>query len=207
MASSSSDTASFAFAVSRDRKLKIWNLDSGLCLKSIDLPKPASLSSSSTSLITTSAVTDAEMTDSPSTPQVPKPGMLLPSTLQHYVKLVAGSTTSPFPSYLALFVPATSTSPPAFFLYGIATDESTGALSELTPVGEKVCNNVNSGALLVDYAVEPIGLSAADADGWALWATWEQAGECEVRCIALPEIEGVSAVDGDDWVIVVSSNF
>lgn len=199
LASSTSEAASFAFAVSRDRKLRIWSLETGLCLKVIDLPKPAS---SSSTLVLSALSMDVDGTDSPSVPRPPKAGMLLPPTPQHFVKLIAGSTTSPYPSYLVIFSPATSTSLPAFFVYGIATDENSGALSELTPVGEKLCDSNTNSAALVDFVVEPFGLSAADADGWALWAAWEDAGECEIQCIALPEMEGVAAVEGDEWTVV-----
>ncbi|BGP36873.1 hypothetical protein JCM10449v2_000775 [Rhodotorula kratochvilovae] len=195
LASSSTDNraSSVAFGVTRDRKLRIWNLDSGACFRAIDLPKPAS-SSSALSLAPHGS------TDSPHA--AARTGALLAPAPTPLVKVVRGTAYTSHASYLALFSPASSAAPAVFVLYGFATDPATGELSELTPLTERVCPPGAVGAL-VDFEVQRMDL-AGDAK-WTLWTCWDEGGESEVRTIGLSELEGQAAMDGadgDEWVAV-----
>ncbi|GAA6053519.1 hypothetical protein JCM3770_000306 [Rhodotorula araucariae] len=191
LASSSTDNSSVAFGVTRDRKLRIWNLDSGACFRAIDLPKPASSSSALT--LAPHASTDS--------PHATRTGALLAPAPSPLVKVVAGTQYTSHASYLALFSPASSAASAVFVLYGFATDPATGELSELTPVTERVCPPNAVGAL-VDFEVQRMDL-AGDAK-WTLWTCWDEGGESEVRTIGLSELEGQAAMDadGDEWVTV-----
>ncbi|GAA5962589.1 hypothetical protein JCM21900_000955 [Sporobolomyces salmonicolor] len=187
-------TSTFAFGVSRDRKLKIWHLESGNCLRAIDLPKPSS--SSSSAVIPSSNAFPA----SPDRQQhLPKAGMLLPPSPQSLVKIVSmTSPSSPYGSYLALFVPASSSSPAAFYLYGLAIKSATGELSELVPLTDRVCDA--QVGTLVDFEVKRMSL--AGEEQWTLWTAWEDGGETEVRCAALPELAGTGEGPGEAWTTV-----
>ncbi|KAK4058160.1 hypothetical protein OIO90_000899 [Microbotryomycetes sp. JL221] len=179
--------ASFAFGVSRDRKLKIWNLDTGACLRSIDLPKPISTSSTALVPVSTNNNNDGDTTDSPSISRSIKSNSLLPPSPQTFVKVILGSESSPFASYLSLIVPASSASAAACFIYGIVVDGSTLTVTELMPVCERVCPD--SSASLVDFDIQQFGLGP-DSSEWTLWTVWDEAGESVVRCTGVPEIEG-----------------
>ena len=209
LASSSTDTrsTSIAFGVTRDRKLRIWNLESGACFRAIDLPKPASSSapSSSSSALTLSHGTHGSY----DSPQGGRPGgLLLADAPTPLVKVVAGTQSTSHSSYLALFSPPSSSSPGVFVVYGFASDPATGELSELTPVTERVCPPGASAGSLVDFDVQRMDL-AGDAK-WTLWTCWDEGGESEVRTVALGELEGQSAAaavamdgaEGDEWVVV-----
>ncbi|GAA5902615.1 hypothetical protein JCM5296_000723 [Sporobolomyces johnsonii] len=187
-------SSTFAFGVSRDRKLKIWHLESGNCLRAIDLPKPSS--SSSSAVVPSSNAFPA----SPDHQQhLPKAGMLLPPSPRSLVKIVpATSPSSPYGSYLALFVPASSSSPAAFYLYGLATKSATGELSELAPLTDRVCDA--QVGTLVDFEVRRMSL--AGEERWTLWTAWEEGGETEVRCAALPELDGSDEGSGEAWTTV-----
>ncbi|SCZ91062.1 BZ3500_MvSof-1268-A1-R1_Chr1-3g02525 [Microbotryum saponariae] len=205
------DKPTFAFSVSRDRKLKIWDLDAGVELKTIDLPKPASSSTSALALIPSDA---SSSTDSPAR-TTKSTGLLLSSTPQTFVKLVdvpSSSSSSTITSHLVIFSPASSTSRAAFFAYAITLDEETKLLSELTPVGEKLCPHLaNANASLVDFAIQPLALG--DDARWTLWTVWDEGGECVVRTIDFPELDPTQAMtsvadegtsSSNEWVTVES---
>ncbi|GAA5994757.1 uncharacterized protein JCM10292_004335 [Rhodotorula paludigena] len=189
---STDDVSPIAFGVTRDRKLRIWNLDSGTCFRAIDLPRPASAS--------TSVGLAADL--SLNSPQAAHLGALLPPTPQPLVKVIAGNPFTSYTSYLALFSPASSTSPAVFVLYGFTSDPSTGDLSELTPVTERVCPTGALGAL-VDFQVQRMDL-AGDAK-WTLWTCWDENGVSELRTIGLSELESAVTAgdaDGEEWAVV-----
>ncbi|GAA6058592.1 hypothetical protein JCM10212_007031 [Sporobolomyces blumeae] len=200
--------STFAFGVSRDRKLKIWNVESGQCLRSIDLPK------STAALSNTLVASDRQLAspssfDSPDVRSQKKSTLLLPPNPQSFVKLVESSSTR-YGSYLVLYTPPSSSSSAAFFIYGLATDASTGDLSELAPVAERACPpDVGEGIGLVDFDVKRMNL--AGDDEWTLWTVWDEAGETDVRTVSVSELEDdgvdnyevVAKEDGDDrWTTV-----
>lgn len=198
LASSSTDdrATSVAFGVTRDRKLRIWNLESGACFRAIDLPKPAASPASSALAL---APHSHASNDSP---HLARSGALLADAPTPLVKVVAGTQYTSHASYLALFSPASSSAPGVFVVYGFASDPATGELSELTPVTERVCPPGAVGSL-VDFDVQRMDL-AGDAK-WTLWTCWDEGGESEVRTIGLSELEGQSAMDGadgDEWCVV-----
>lgn len=186
-----SPSSTFAFGVTRDRKLRIWSLESGACFRAIDLPRAKSSST---------ALTLASSHQSTDSPQASRNGSLLSPAPQTLVKLVHGSELTSYPAYLALFSPATSASPAAFILYGLATDASSGELSELEPVAERTCPPGSIGSL-VDFGVARMDLSG-DAS-WTLWTCWDEGGETEIRTIGVSELDAQAAeADEDEWVVV-----
>lgn len=174
---SSAPGLSFAFGVTRDRKLKVWNLDTGACLKAIDLPKPAKLASS--------MLVDS---DSPGPKAITT---LLPPTPRPFVKVVRGDDTALF---LVLFTPGA-----AFVVYAITTDAA-GAVSELNLVGEQACGPATG--TLVDFQLAQFS-PAGVTDAWTLWTLWEEGSASEVRFVPVPELGGASATDDENvWTVV-----
>lgn len=185
-----------AFGVTRDRKLKIWNVDTGVCLKAIDLPRPSSASAA----MELELARTREMESPGGLTRRSKGPSLLPSSPQPFVKVIPGDNESAFPSYLVLFVPASSGSLSAFCIFGIRTGDG-GIVNVLTPVGERICSS--SGAALVDFEVSsfgPSGNSNTEGGEWTLWSIWQDAGELEMRYVGLPELADGSGIDDEpDW--------
>ena len=190
--------STFAFGVSRDRKLKVWNVETGNCLRSIELPKSTSLSST--------ALIQQNSFDSPHHQQHPQSSLLLPPTPQSFVKITSSSSsqTSPYSSYLTLFAPASANSQTStFFIYGLATDPQTGELSQLAPVAEKIVDNQRAGMSLIDFEIGRLELSGRER--WTLWTVWEEGGETEMRTCGLSELdedEIEEEGDGEGWTIL-----
>ncbi|BGP21800.1 nuclear pore complex protein Nup160 [Rhodotorula toruloides] len=186
-----SPASTFAFGVTRDRKLRIWSLESGACFRAIDLPRAKSSSN---------ALTLASSNSSIDSPRASRNDSLLSPAPQALVKLVHGSDLTSYPAYLALFSPASSASPAAFILYGLATDASSGELSELEPVAERSCPSGSIGNL-VDFGVARMDL-AGDAS-WTLWTCWDEGGETEIRTIGVSELDAQAiATVEDEWIVV-----
>lgn len=159
--------------------MKIWNLETGACLRAIDLPRlPASYDDDSNG---------RQPVSGSSTPR--KAPVLLPSAPAPFVKLINGDESSTYNSYLVLYVPAAAGSPPAFFIYGIVYS-STGAVTELASAGEKICSSTS--ASLVDFDVIRFDLTTPIGSivPWNLWTLWEEGGESEIRYISLAELGG-----------------
>lgn len=173
--------------------MKIWNLDSGTCLKAIDLPRSFSTAGSNNSEVDFSRGTYSPSNEKSSTRN--KAPLLLPPTPQSLVKLISGPEDSPYLYYLLLFVPSSPGYDSAFSVFGITLDNS-GAVSEITPVTEKLCRH--SASSMVDFNIASFGPEGNPTrhgevvENWTLWSIWEEAGESEIRYISLPEL-----VDGD----------
>lgn len=214
----------FGFGVSRDRKLKVWNLDDGTCLRSIDLPKPSSSSSSTVARIdAVSSVHAAQGSPAPSQQQQQQSQLLLPPTPQPFVKMTRcrrrsqqqGQQGGGYSSYLTLYSPATSRSPrSAFFIYGLATDSDDNHLSQLAPVAERPLPDDDVGGSrgrLVDFQVKRASLEGRDR--WTLWTLYDGGGTghgVELRTCGLSELDDDDVdVDGqeecdDEWTTVTS---
>lgn len=185
------EPVTLAFGVSRDRKMRIWRLETGGCLRVIDLPQ---YEVTSTSALALTLASHAE------SPHAGHNAALLGPTPFPLVKIIAGSDSSPYRYYLALFSPATSSAPSAFFLYGMATDASTGELKELDPVVTRACplRVANS---LIDFDV--VRMDVSGEARWTLWACWDNAGEMDIRTVDVSELDGLTAEEGgEEWSIV-----
>ncbi|KAK4699982.1 hypothetical protein P7C70_g6268, partial [Phenoliferia sp. Uapishka_3] len=185
--------SSFAIGVTRDRKLKLWSLETGHCLKSIDLPKPTSAQQLALS-----------STDSPpSTSKVNQSHslLLLPPTLQPIIKVIRGDDDS---LYLVLF----SSPGSSFVIYSISLDAS-GSVNELNQIGERISVGTSTKSL-VDFDVVKFTSAGNDSTAWTLWALWEEGGTSEVRFVGVPELNS-EETEGDDevqqqWTIVESAS-
>ena len=191
----------FSFGVSRDRKLKIWALESGACLKAIELPRPVSAPPLGGSYFgsAASSVAGSEFDDPTGTPSRGRRGVaLLPAAPQSLIKLLPPPTNSHFAATLLLFAPSNAGAPPAFFLYGVRLDNA-GNPNELTPLAERTCTGAAGQGRLVDFGCAAFGLAGA-VEGWNIWALWEEVGTTEIRTVRLSEMEGASGTAGLDEV-------
>lgn len=182
------ESFTLGFGVSRDRKLRIWRLETGACLRVIDLPQYEASRSGAL------ALAGASHLDSPRSAHN---SALLNPAPRTLVKVVKGSDTPPYRCYLALFSPATGSAPSAFFLYGMATDHVTGELKELEPVATRACAFTSAGSL-VDFDV--VRMDVSGQARWTIWACWDNGGEMEVRTADVSELDGLTAEDGgEEW--------
>ncbi|GAA6005692.1 hypothetical protein JCM10207_005297 [Rhodosporidiobolus poonsookiae] len=180
--------ASFAFGVSRDRKLKVWNLLTGAAQSPVDLSKLVTSSSSALAL--------PSSFDSPQASRTASAGALLSSTPQPFLRTVLGTTSTTHTTYLALFVPPSPSSAAAFVLCGLELDAATGDLSTVRPVAERACPPALAAAgSLVDFGVQRMDLGGEAR--WTLWTLWDEGGEAELRTIGLSELERERAAGGD----------
>ncbi|GAA5902148.1 hypothetical protein JCM6882_006713 [Rhodosporidiobolus microsporus] len=191
-----SPSSVLAFGLSRDRKLKIWNLQTGTAQPPIDLSKLVTTHSSSLALTTSSSL------DSPQLSRT-SPSALLSTTPRAFLRPILGSPSTSHASYLALFVPPSPTSSGAFVICGLEVDAFSGELSTVRPVAERVCPpSVTSGGSLVDFRVQRMDLGGDSK--WTLWTVWDEGGEAEVRVIGVPELDAHSAGEAGDevWITV-----
>lgn len=187
------ESFTLSFGVCRDRKLRVWRLETGACLRVIDLPHYEVATS-------TLALAGASHLDSP---RPSSNTALLAPTVQPLVKLVAGTETSPYRSYLVLFSSATSSAPSTFFLYGMATDAATGELKELEPVATRPCS-FHSANSLVDFDV--VHMDVSGEARWTLWACWDNGGEMDVRNVDVGELDGLPSEEGaEEWAVIDSA--
>ncbi|KAM0756678.1 hypothetical protein T439DRAFT_309129 [Meredithblackwellia eburnea MCA 4105] len=181
-------TLNFVFGVSRDQKLKIWNLETGGCLKSVDLPRAAA---SSTALITASNEPDSPVKRGANSSH------LLSEEPRAFVKLFSTSEEGQ-QLYLVLLSPSSS-----FTVYQLILD-SAGTVSELKLVLNKP-SNVEDTSQLIDFDLvkfSPVG----EEDRWTLWTLWEGEGVGRVRFVGV-DFDGHGADDeeddeGEEWTEV-----
>ncbi|GAA5862780.1 hypothetical protein JCM8547_006543 [Rhodosporidiobolus lusitaniae] len=190
---------SFAFGLSRDRKLKMWNLLTGSAQPPIDISKFIASTSSALALSSPSSF------DSQSSRTHGGNSALLSTSPQSFLKAVLGSSSTTHLSYLALFSPPSPSSAAAFVVLGLELDPSSGELLDLRIVAERVVPpSLASLGSLVDFGVQRMDLSGAAK--WTLWTVWDEGGEAELRTIGVPELDAAAAAaeeGGDEsWVTV-----
>ncbi|GAA6035119.1 hypothetical protein JCM8097_006370 [Rhodosporidiobolus ruineniae] len=184
----------FAFGLSRDRKLKIWNLQNGIALPPIDLSKLVTSTSSALALASSAS------TDSPQASRT-HGGVLLPSSPQSFLRSVPGTSSTAYPAFLAVFVPSSPTTAAAFAIYGLEVDVATGDLATLQPVAERACPpSLASTGSLVDFGVHRLDLQGESR--WTLWSVWDYGGETDVRTIGVPELDAAGEANDEVWISV-----
>ncbi|KAN0062019.1 hypothetical protein ACQY0O_006014 [Thecaphora frezii] len=160
-----------AFAASRDRKLRIWNLVSEACIRTLDLPffvDPAA--SAERQLVV--AADEAEGRNA-------KDGLPpFGSNAKPLLKLFApgDDEAGSSPQYLLAYVPAPLPHGNIFALYSIDLDEgrgSAGGLGDVKLLWQKRCDaeTRGRGVELRDVAVAPV--SEGSDQGWAMWTLWD----------------------------------
>ncbi|PWZ01373.1 hypothetical protein BCV70DRAFT_198803 [Testicularia cyperi] len=184
-----------AFAASRDRKLRVWNLLSDSCVRTLDLPLQMDTASSSSSAENQLVVAEDETASQGSS-----------QDLQSYFSTVSRPLVKTFvpgqddsddyPLYVLAYVPASPPGGNFFALYGVELEESkssSGGLGEMTLLWQKRCDIETRGrnVELRDVVFTPQGSSG---EGWTMWALWDAGGEPLLKYAKV----GVDSGNGDE---------
>lgn len=197
------DASSIAFCISRDRKLRAWDLVTDSCVVTVDLP--SALVSESDEITVTS---------------LPPFGSRGASKPHVRVFRPDAQDESEYPLYLLVFVPTPLPTGSFFALYGVelaGAKSSTRAIATRSPVPPS--HNSASGqgisqvALLWQKACdqETKGMAAElrdaivmSSDEWALWTLWDAGGRSLIKQSIVHLVEEEqdgeeTTVDSEDW--------
>ncbi|SPO39479.1 related to nuclear pore complex protein Nup160 [Pseudozyma flocculosa] len=160
-----------AFAASRDRKLRVWNLVSESCVRTLDLPISADPGATAERQLMV-AGDDADARGSKD--GVPPFGLNAKPMLKLFSARDDEANSSV--RYLLAYVPAPMPHGNMFALYSVDLEESrssSGGLGEVSLVWEKRCDpeTRGRGIELRDVAIAPISEDADEA--WAMWTLWD----------------------------------
>ena len=150
------DGTALAFCVCRDRKLRVWNLISESCVRTIDLPL---------SFSATGAAAEVEERDSDAFERTSAP----------LVQLFTPSDDDTYALYLLVFVPAPLPHGAFVAAYGIELEESaswSGGVGEMALVWGKSCDARTQTA---DVELRDMALTR-DGEAWRVWLLWHAGG-------------------------------
>ncbi|SPO20321.1 related to nuclear pore complex protein Nup160 [Ustilago trichophora] len=160
-----------AFAASRDRKLRVWNLLTDSCIRTIDLPlQMDSVASNEKQLVVAedggSSVSETSDTQA-----------YFSTVSRPFIKtFTPGSDDKDgYALYVLAYIPASPPSGNFFALYGVELEDtkgSSGGLGEVTLLWQKRCDAETRGrnVELRDVVFTPQG---ERGDGWVMWALWD----------------------------------
>ncbi|KAJ1030064.1 hypothetical protein NDA16_000977 [Ustilago loliicola] len=159
-----------AFAASRDHKLRVWNLLTDSCIRTIDLPlQMDSVASSEKQLVI--AEDQAASTESSDTQAY------FSTVSRPFVKVFAPGPDDRdgYALYVLAYIPASPPSGNFFALYGVELEDtkgSSGGLGEMTLLWQKRCDAETRGrnVELRDVVFTPQG---ERGEGWVMWALWD----------------------------------
>lgn len=143
--------AALAFCVCRDRKLRVWNLVTDTCVRTVDLP------------VSFQAVARAEM-------QEEGADVFEPTSAPH-IQLFYPEDEDAYALYLLLFVPAPLPHGAFVAAYGVELEESNswaGGVGDIALVWGKSCDARTQGA---DVELRDMALTR-DAAAWRVWLLW-----------------------------------
>ncbi|SOV01435.1 related to nuclear pore complex protein Nup160 [Ustilago sp. UG-2017a] len=188
------------FAASRDRKLRVWNLVTDSCIRTIDLPlQMESVASSEKRLVVAEdQITSCELSDTQayfSTVSRPLVKVFTPGS----------EDKDGYALYILVYIPASPPSGNFFALYGVELEDvksSSAGLGEVILLWQKRCDAEARGrnVELRDVVFTPQGQDNR-GDGWVMWALWD-AGAGPVLKYAKV---GVEAVNPDESSMSVRS--
>ncbi|WFD01846.1 hypothetical protein MOBT1_000526 [Malassezia obtusa] len=148
--------AALAFCVCRDRKLRVWNLVSESCVRTLDLPLSFSAAGGS-----------AEIDE--------RDGDAFERTSAPLVQLFYPGDEDAYAAYLLVFVPAPLPHGAFVAAYGIELEESnswSGGVGEIALVWGKSCDARTQAA---DVELRDMALTR-DGDAWRVWLLWHAGG-------------------------------
>lgn len=148
--------AALAFCVCRDRKLRVWNLVSESCVRTLDLPVSFSAAASA-------RVDDESDSDAFERTSVPMLQLFYPGEDDAYAL------------YLLVFVPAPLPGGAFVAAYGVELEESSawsGGVGEIALVWGKSCDARTQAA---DVELRDMALTR-DGDAWRAWLLWHAGG-------------------------------
>ncbi|KAG0149461.1 hypothetical protein CROQUDRAFT_39766 [Cronartium quercuum f. sp. fusiforme G11] len=176
------------FTITRDRKLRVWSLASGECLRELSLGS--------------SLETDDQRRQT---------GSLLPAaprSLARFIYSDQGDDPA-YEGFLVVFVPSTFS--PSFLTYGMSMT-SDHRFSNLVLLEERACDfqsldlTTTTSADLRDFRISRLDLAhpIIQHKPWALWTVWddEAGGEGIIRSVLLHETRGWQELSRSAWVTI-----
>lgn len=168
------DDLVLVYALSRDRKLRVWHGLTGALLKTTDVKtssKEIALrgAQSSPSQSTTSLL--PEDASVPLIRIVPHPSIV--SKTSHLIVIF-------------LATPHSNSSPGSFLVYRVARSHT--GTGEITFAGERTCSFQSVGSAIRGFeVVSPTQVDGADS-GWRLWAVWDSKGSVNAESIMMDDL-------------------
>ncbi len=189
--------SALAFAASRDRKLRVWNLLTDSCIRTIDLPLQMDSTSFSEKQLVVAEDQGASTAETSDT--------YFSTVLRPFVKVFTPGADDKdgYALYVLAYIPASPPSGNFFALYGVELEDTKGSssgLGEVTLLWQKRCDAETRGrnVELRDVVFTPQG---ERGEGWVMWALWD-AGAGPVLKYAKV---GVEAGNPDESTISVRS--
>lgn len=188
-----------AFAASRDRKLRVWNLSTDSCIRTVDLPLQMDAIAPNEKQLVVAEDQTTSATESSDTQAY------FSTVSRPFVKVFtpAADDRDGYALYVLVYIPASPPSGNFFALYGVELEDakgSSGGLGEVTLLWQKRCDaeTRGRGVELRDVVFTP---QHGRGDGWVMWALWD-AGAGPVLKYAKV---GVEAANPDESVMSVRS--
>lgn len=205
------DASSIAFCVSRDRKLRAWDLVTDSCIVTVDLPS--------------SLVSEAEEAQA-SLPPFGSRGASKPLVRVFRPSSAEEDEESEYPLYVLVFVPAPLPTGSFFALYGVelagsssravVTRSSGGSsqnqggssqgIAQVAFLWQKGCDQETKG-----MAAELRDASVLSGDEWSLWSLWDAGGRSLIKHSLVKfdeEDEGddneerEATIESDEWATI-----
>lgn len=188
------------FTISRDRKLRVWSLASGECLREVSLGTMIENKTGQRNhLIGHNSLSD-ERSDTSLLPAAPR-------SLTRFVYADEGDDSS-YEGFLVVFVPSAVS--PSFITYGMSMT-SDQRFSNLILLEERHCDpRMFGNGELRDFQISRVDLAHPQSTSplqkpWGLWTVWddEVGGEGILRYTVLHETRNWQEVPRTEWVTIV----
>lgn len=194
-ARSTSWSSILGFTVSQDRRMRVWDLGSDACIRTIELPQG---SSTETDLVVGVTDTDDESRESSPAPFV-RPA---------FVRTVSASQddgSSPYALYVLITVPAAGTSNSFLACYGIQLSEMSssssrhynGSVGDIDLLWQRRFDHDVSNS---DVELRDMSIISVD-DHWDIWCVWDAAGRTVIKKLSIRGTSSLSKVD-ERWLSV-----
>lgn len=195
-ARSTSWSSMISFTISQDRRMRVWDLGSDACIRTIDLPQG---SSAETGLAQGSSNTEEESRESSAAP----------FNRSAFIRTVSASQddgSRPYTLYVVVSVPASGTSNAFLTCYGVQLSEMSssssrhynGSVGDIDLLWQRRFDQdvSTSDVELRDLSIIPV------EDHWDIWCVWDASGSTVVRKLQVHEISSDTGKGHGDWMTV-----
>lgn len=194
-ARSASWSSILGFTISQDRRMRVWDLGSDACIRTIELPQG---SSAETDMVVGGAETEDESRESSPVP-FNRPAFIRTVSVSH------NDGSSPYALYVLVSVPASGTTNSFLACYGVQLSEISssssrhynGSVGDIDLLWQRRFDHdvSHSDVELRDMSIVPL------EDHWDIWCVWDAAGRTVIK--KLPIHGTSSSSKGDErWLSV-----
>ncbi|ODN74422.1 hypothetical protein L202_06819 [Cryptococcus amylolentus CBS 6039] len=161
------DNLRILYTLSRDKRLRAWNVDTGSFLKMVDIR------SSSQSLVVKGAEVPTSIDD---------------NTVNQIRVVPHPFTTSRYSHLIVVFfsTPHSQAAAGSFVVYRVSTSGS--GVNELSVAGERPCSSLSAGSELRGLEVVAPSKAQGVNSGWRLWVSWDREGSTFCETIPVDDI-------------------